>query len=209
MSSLPEEYDPTIPRATTVLRAVSTLAPNPAKFFPQYPPEPTGYYRKRGNFLDQCGAIVTQGLELDDRTMALLSQRRERPLVSPEATDDERFESWAEYLWPFQAWLQRHKVKYVDSQRYVVNRTLWVQGRYDLKLWVDDKLTRIDFKCSAAMPEYTRFQLAIYDLCDEPTCRLGIQLTRGKCIEHPYSDHRDYNRVRNWLGAYNSMQDYK
>lgn len=191
-----EHYDPALPSVTELGRW--------AGYYDGYPAEPTGYYLRRGNFVDQCCTILAQGLELDDRTIEVAQVIREKPLT----WEKDRTEQWIEPVAQFSRWLHKHEVVFLAAQQYLRNDVERYQGTYDLKLIVDGKLTRIDLKCGDC-PKFTALQIAGYDLADEKTQRLGLQLLPDKAVEHWYKNHDDYNAFRLMVRWYWKSRDYR
>ncbi len=221
--NLPPDYIPGVPRVTTILKWVASNLDNPAKLWPVYPGDPSGYYRRRGNWSDQVCAILAQGKDIDDATAVMGYERRRKPLVRDDALDEDKYERWADAIFPFQEWLMSYKVEYIASQGYVHNKVENYQGTYDLKVnilqvpsterLIKTGITLIDFKRTVDMPVGTRYQLVGYCMADPRpmglTQRIGIQLLPGRCVPHVYQDFRDYEVFRLWARTYHSLEAFR
>lgn len=192
-----EHYKPGVPSVTELLQW--------AGLYPDYPQEPTGYYLRRGHWVDQACALFAQDLALDDRTMELGFREQVKPLAH-----DQR-EQWLNYALPFHSWLVAHKVEFIAAQQYVYNGLDNYQGTLDLLLKVDGAKTLIDFWCGGnALTKPKALQTAGYALATmkEPK-RLGLQLEPGKLTEHWYKDYRDYDAFRLMVRWYWRSKDYQ
>jgi len=181
-------YDPAIPSVTELLRF--------AGYFDGYPEDTTGFYRRRGHFVDQCCAIIAQGKHLTANTMAVGSEIREKPLTR---NGENKEELWNDYIAAFENWMLRYgKVKFIAAQEYVQNPFEHYQGTYDLLVAIDGRETLIDIK-TGSCPKSTALQTAGYVMClnKRPLCRLGLELRDDQTFkEHPYRDFGDYDRFR-------------
>ena len=180
---------------------------------PSYPPEQSGYYLKRGHFVDQCCAILARrpsDIALDDRTKALARIPREKPL------SDGQLEAWGDYVDQFVDWMraQRNMV-FVAAQEHVTHHTLMYQGTYDLFVEIDERPTLVDIKCGDC-PPVTAIQLALYDRARAPygpgpyqAQRIGLELHPDKYVVHDYSSQwRDYDRAQRLAQAYWDAREY-
>lgn len=228
MSGHRDNYIPGVISVTELLAWVASHLEHPEKLWPIYPPDPTHYYKKRGNWSDQVCAILAQGKHVDDATVAMGLERRRKPLVRDDAPDEDKYECWSYGITAFEDWLTRYKVEYIASQGYVHNKVEHYQGTYDLKVnilevpsterLIKTGITLIDFK-RGDCPEGTRYQLTGYVLGDrkmEPIPRMrfdeqriGMQLLPGKCVPHVYNDYRDYDTFRLWARTYRSLEQYR
>jgi hypothetical protein len=154
---------------------------------PAYPPDLTGYYRRRGNWGHACCALIMQGKQPDiEGSLAIIQRNHPR--------DD--LTEWPGYIEACQAWYSLHDIKDGTSEVRVINEKDGYCGRYDWKGRVDGKLTRIDWKLGQA-PPYTAIQLALYDLADEFTRRVCIELhPDGTFKPYIYNDYTDYAAAR-------------
>src|SRR5215469_15154483 len=151
-----EHYIEGVVSATELIQRIAALAPNPSKLFPAYPPDATGYYKRRGKFLDQCTPILARGHHLTKDTLRLANMVQIRPLTKAEEDSGEKKrERWIDYLEPYMEWLTQHEVVHIDSQVHVYSAFEGVQGTYDHKLILDGQLTRFDYKATTSMPPYT------------------------------------------------------
>lgn len=171
---------------------------------PQYPPEATGYYLKRGHFVDQCCAIIAQGKGLDVRTMVNGEIRRPKPLAN------NQYECWIDYVYQFSKWMELHKIQFAAAQQRVVNEVDGYIGELDDLLIIDDYLTVVDLKCGS-MPPYTPLQTALYNIGIgmKAKKRLGLLLTPDKCEEYPFNNFSDYAEAKVLARAYHIMEKYR
>lgn len=147
---------------------------------PYYPPADRETYLVRGQWVHAAALALVQGL----------------PLPVPDVSE------WWGFLEGVRVWLQLHEVVFIDGEVEVVHKTFAYRGRYDLKAIVDGKRSRIDWKTGTSMPRYTPLQLALYDLADERTQRIGLLLRPdgkfeeyGQGKEPPYSSFADYGQA--------------
>ena len=172
---------------------------------PTYPPEAMGYYLKRGNFVDQCCAILAQGKWLSQPTIDMAWKEREKPLSTNQAT-----ERWLDYVGQFEEWMKLHKVEFVSAQQRVINEIDGYVGTLDLLLIMNGQLTLIDLKCGS-MPKCTNLQTALYNIGIgmKAKKRLGLLLTPDKCEEYWFNDYSDYNEARILARAYHIQAKYR
>lgn len=199
-----EHYDPTVPSVTEMLAANG--------YYDAYQGDPTGYYLKRGRFVEACGTIIFQGQELDDRTIKVAEQVRHKPLARTEANETER---WIDYIAQIHLWRQAHRVKIIESQRYIRNETERYQGTLDWLMEIDDALAVVDGKCGDCAPctalQTAGYVLGLPNLKTQPK-RLGLQFKPGLSIqqmEHWYKDHNDFNAFRLMVRWYWKSRDYR
>lgn len=159
---------------------------------PYYPPADRETYLVRGQWVHAACLTLAQGQE---------------PPIAPTLAAVERIrkistEGWTVFLDGFRLWLSMHDVKFIDGEVKVTHKTLGYHGKYDLKLIVDGKLSRIDLKTGFKIPNYTPLQLALYDLADERTQRIGLLLRPdgryeeyGQGKEPPYCSYADYGQA--------------
>ena len=171
---------------------------------PAYPPDASGFYRRRGHFVDQCCAIIAQSKGLDVQTMVNGEIRRPKPLA------DNQYECWIDYVYQFSKWMELHRIKFVAAQQRVVNEVDGYVGELDLLLDVDGALTLIDLKCGS-MPKCTNLQTALYNIGIgmKARKRLGLLLTPDKCEEYWFNNWGDYNEAKVLARAYHIMEKYR
>lgn len=172
---------------------------------PQYPPEATGYYLKRGHFVDQCCAIAVKGQSLDTRTYEVGCHSRQKPLSA-----DGKTEQWISYVDRFREWMCLHRIEFISAQERVDNLIDGYVGTLDLLLEVDGALTLIDLKCGS-LPPYTPLQTALYNIGIgmKAKKRLGLLLTPDKCEEFWFNNFGDYNEAKVLARAYHIMEKYR
>lgn len=177
-------YKPSAPSVTELLSW--------AGYYDQYPPDSDGFYRRRGNFIEQYATILLQGLEVDDRTLRMAH-----------AHQPGHDEHWIDYINGLNKWRSQHQIKFIGAQIYVYNPWETYQGTMDWLLEIDGALTVVDCK-TGTCPKATALQTAGYAMAykawigDVTTtiARLGLQLEPGKCTEHWYKDHKDFDAFR-------------
>ena len=175
-----------------------------AGVLPHYPPEETGYYTRRGLWVDQACAIIAQGKQLSEHTIWQGELNRIKPMSKLEST-----ERWIDYVHQFGFWMRLHEIIFDAAQQPVMLVDDGVVGTYDLMLQVDGYLAIIDIKCGS-IPPATRLQTAIYNIGTGMRAfkRLGLLLLPNKFEEHWYSDDVDYNDARILMRAYHIKGKY-
>ncbi len=67
----------------------------------------------------------------------------------------------------FIEWARENKVKFIESEKNVYSRNLWIGGILDLVVEMDGKRLIADIKTSSGIYNEHFFQMAAYDLCLE------------------------------------------
>lgn len=193
--SRPDHYDPNLPSVTELLKW--------SGYYDSYPNDPSGYYLRRGTWVDRCCSILAQGQLLDDRTIEFGLVQREKPLVGAA-------ECWGGYVDAFHAWLTREETMFVADQGYVINQAEGYQGTYDLVV-LRPKRVLVDIKTGSCL-KATALQTAGYALClgmPYPR-RLGLELhADGAFTEYEYRDHKDFDAFRLMVRWYHRRSDYR
>lgn len=76
-------------------------------------------------------------------------------------------EEYDERIIPFVAWAKENKVKFLESEKNVFSRELWLGGILDLVIELGGKRLIADIKTSSGIYNEHFFQMAAYDLCLE------------------------------------------
>jgi hypothetical protein len=136
-----------------------------------YPPDPSGYYLKRGNFVNDCCDLIAQGYRLDDHTWEVARRERERPLAK---NGENRVETWAGYVDAYCNWLKKYSnvtlgIVLVECQGYLCSEAEALQGTFDQLVRIAGRgLVRLDIKAvsAGAVEPCTELQIALYDIID-------------------------------------------
>jgi len=65
----------------------------------------------------------------------------------------------------FKEWVDKENVKFIESEKHVWSKDLWIGGILDLVITINDKKYIGDIKTSSGIYNEAFFQMAAYDLC--------------------------------------------
>ena len=78
------------------------------------------------------------------------------------------------YLEQFRKWFENNNIKVIDTEKFVVNKTIGYAGTIDLILKINGQLYIVDIKSSNYLYASHRLQLSAYKHCGYETAKLAL-----------------------------------
>jgi hypothetical protein len=200
-----EHYKPGVPSVTELLKANG--------YYSQFPDDPTGYYLKRGNFVNGCCDILAEGQWLHEDTIRFGFIEREKPLAVKE---ENKLERWIRYVHAYQVWMKSQpKFRFVGAQIYLYSEIEHCQGTLDQLIELEAGLALVELKavapgqgCQPSTPLQTAGYYVMMD--DKPKLRIGLALrSDGTFKEERYTNYRDIHAFRLMVRWNNISKDYR
>ena len=101
----------------------------------------------------------------------------------------------------FKNWAKENKVEFLESEKHLYSKELWVGGIVDLVLMMDGKKYIGDIKTSSGIYNEAFFQMGAYDLClremggyEDIEGYLVINLKKDGTIDFKRADNMEINR---------------
>jgi hypothetical protein len=118
----------------------------------------------------------------------------------------------------FRDWAKENKVEFIESEKHVWSRELWIGGILDLVFKMDGKKYIGDIKTAGAIYNEAFFQMGAYDLClkemgeaEDIEGYMVINLKKDGTIDFKLADNMQINRdaFKYALGLYKIINSLK
>ena len=173
------------------------------EFWPSIMREAKTAYRKKRDKAGDWGTAVHLAVEV------WIKEKKE-----PRDLDEKGLEVFTK----FKEWVKENKVEFIESEKHIYSKDLWVGGIMDLVLTIDGKKYIGDIKTSSGIYDEAFFQMGGYDLMLEEMGQhqdtegyIVINLKKDGTIDFKIATDKELNRqaFKSALALYKIIQSLK